>query len=284
VRQLLLASAIATIFVMPSVADDKKTLKIGTPRSAFHDVPDELLPFAGEPFQSLFKQQTGLDGELVQVKTAFDVAEAIDKGTFAFGVLQGHEYAWVKQKYPAMQALFCSCEKPKELRALLLVREDSKLNCGEFRQAKLALPSKLRDSARLFLNLQKGEGGFASTQQMPTIHDAIHAVLKGEADVTVADSASWNYFQELYPGPSKSLKVLKQSDPFPQSVLVYKAGSIGDDELKKVRDGFLSAHSNPKVKKLLTTIRIESFEAVPMDYDASIVACLKAYPKPLEGK
>jgi ABC-type phosphate/phosphonate transport system substrate-binding protein len=281
VRRFLLAASVLAA-CSTGFAEDKVVYRIGIPKTAFRDVPEELVAFAGLPFQDLMKEQTGLDGEILQEKTAFDVARAIDTGKFQFGVLQGHEYAWTKEKYPELRTLFCSVERPKEIRALLLVRGDAKVDLEHPQNAKLAVAANLKDHARLFLNEQKHGSEFAATQKTATVHDAIHAVLKGEADVTVADTASWDYFQKLYPGPSKNIKVLAESAEFPARVLVYKKGAVSDEVLARVREGFTGAHKNSKAGKLMTAIRIERFDAIPEGYEKSAQDCLKRYPKPLE--
>jgi ABC-type phosphate/phosphonate transport system substrate-binding protein len=282
-----LFSAAVAIALMPALgrADDKNVYRIGIPKSQFRDVPQALRAFAGQPFQDLMKEQTGIDGEMVQEPDAMTVARQIDEGKLHMGVLQGHEYAWAREKYPSLQPLIRSVYRPKEIQAVLLVRQDcTAANLGELKSRKLALATTLKDYARLFLDKRRAaemDGSTFSTVKTDTVHEAIQKVMDGEADLTVADHASWSYFQKLYPGPSKNVKELARSEEFPPTVLVYKKGSLDDAVLKKIHDGFLTAHKNSKAARLMTLIRIERFDDIPENYDEMVKASLKAYPKPL---
>jgi ABC-type phosphate/phosphonate transport system substrate-binding protein len=109
-------------------------------------------------------------------------------------------------------------------------------------------------------------------------------VIEGDADVTVADQAAWNYFQKLYPGASENLRVLSKSEIFPPTVIAFKSGSLDDAVIKKVREGLLTAHETSKVAKLLNLIKVEKFDEVPAGYQESLKACLKAYPTPAGDK
>jgi len=269
-------------------AGDKDTYQIGVPKSFFRDIPADLLPLAGQPFEELFKEQTGLKGAIAQESDAMSVAKKIDSGELQLGVLFGHEFACVREKFPNLQPIFCAVDRPKKIQALILVRHDCKAaSLKDMPEPKLALAKALKDHARLYLDKQRiddmGSGDF-KTEKVETVHDAIYKVIDGSADLTVADSASWAYFEKVYPGQSKNLRILSQSAEFPPAVLVCKKGAIDETSLKKIRDGFLSAHENSKARPVLTAIRIEKFDAVPENYDEQLKQCLKAYPKPIDEK
>lgn len=277
---------IVTACVAQTWAGDKDNYQIGVPKSFFRDVPADLLPLAGQPFEELFKEQTGLNGKIAQEADAMSVAKKIDAGELQLGVLYGHEFAVVREKFPNLQPIVCAVDRPKKIQALIIVRHDSKAaSLKDMKEPKLALATALKDHAKLYLDKQRTDemvSGVFKTEKVATVHDAIHKVKDGSADLTVTDSASWAYFEKLYPGLSKNLRVLSQSDEFPPSVVVCKKGAIDEAAIKKIRDGFLAAHENSKVRSVLTVIHVEKFDAVPDDYDDRLKACLKAYPKPLE--
>jgi ABC-type phosphate/phosphonate transport system substrate-binding protein len=284
----LFSAATVIALAAASRADDKNVYRIGIPKSMFRDVPQALVAFAGQPFQDWMKEQTGFDGEIIQESEAMNVARMVDEGKLHMGVLHGHEFAWAQEKYPSLQPLIRSVYRPKEIQAVLLVRYDcTATHLGELKSRKLAMATTVKDHARLFLEKRRAaemDGDTFSTIKAESVHEAIQKVMEGEADLTVADHASWNYFQKLYPGPSKNLKELARSEEFPPTVLVYKKGALDDAVLKQIRDGFLTAHKNSKAARLMAVIRIERFDVVPDGYKDAVKACLKAYPKPLEDK
>lgn len=272
-----------------TVGEETKALRIGISKSIFRDVPPALASVAGQPFQDLMKEQTGLTGEIIQDPDPMSMARSIDEGKMQMGVFPGHEFAWAKEKYPSLQPLICSVYRPREIQAVILVRHDCKANnLADLKGMRLALASTLKDHARLFLERKRAEdmdgGNFCSTEKTATVHDGIHKLLESEVDVTVADHADWSYFEKLYPGPAKNLKVLARSEEFPPTVLVFKKGAIPDFVLEKVRDGFLTAHENAKAAKIMKIIRIDRFSAIPDSYDESLRECRKCYPKPLASR
>lgn len=286
-RTTLAAALVAILCPTVCWGEDKDIYRIGVPRSVFREVPPALVSIAGQPFKEIMKAQTGLNGEVAIEADAMTVARGIDSGKFRLGVFFGHEFAWARQKFPKLEPIVCSVPRPKEVQAFLLVRYDCKAtNLGDLKGNRLAVATNLRDHARLFLDKRRtdemGDGGFCATEKADTVHNAIHKVIDGEADVTVADSASWSYFQKLYPGMSQNLRVLAKSDLFPPTVIAYKQGTLDDATLKSIRDGLQSAHENPKAMRLMNLIRIERFDAVPADYDGELKKCLKTYPAPAE--
>jgi ABC-type phosphate/phosphonate transport system substrate-binding protein len=289
VTRFLLTAVLAAVVCPFATAGDKDVYHIGIPRSVFRDVPPALLSFAGEPLKDLMKAQTGLNGQVVNEPDAMTVAQDIDSGKLQLGVLLGHELAWARQKYPNLEVIVCSVPRPREIQAFILVRHDSKAaNLGDLKGAKLTMATGTRDHARLYFERRRaeemGSGSFGGTEKTSTVHESLHKVIDCEADATVADSASWNYFQKLYPGRSQNLRVLSQSELFPATAIVYKKGALDDSKVKAIREGLMTAHENSRCAKLMNLIRIERFDAVPSGYEDMLKASLKAYPAPLSEK
>ena len=283
-HRFLSTAALLTLSTL-AAAGDTVAVRIGIPRSAFRDVPPALLTFANQPFKDLIKAQTGIDGDVVNDAEAMNIAREMDAGKMQIGVFLGHEFAWARQKYPALEPIAIAVPKPREVQAFILVRHDSKATTlADLKTAKLVLAGGTRDHARLFLEKRQTDemagGTFCSMCKTVTVHDAIHKVIDGEADVTVADQASWNYFQRLYPGPAQNLKVLSKSEVFPASVIAYRKGSMTDAIVKKFREGLLTAHQTKKGANLMGTIKIEKFAAMPLGYEESLAEILKSYPAP----
>jgi ABC-type phosphate/phosphonate transport system substrate-binding protein len=266
-------------------AGEKEVYRIGIAKSVTRDVPQDLLSFAGDPLQDLMKIQTGLNGAVTLDHEWSEIARDLNDGELELGVLQGHEFAWAKQKYPDLQVLVCSVERPKPVMAYLLVRYDCKAgSVADLKDGKLVLATTLKDYARLFLAKtqadEMGRSTFRSTATVDTVHEAIQKVIAGENDLTVTDHAAWNYFQKLYPGASKNLKVMAKSEEFPPAVLVYKKGGLDEIALKKLRNGLVTAHETAKGSRMMGMVRIEKFVAVPEGFEETVAACLKAYPTP----
>jgi ABC-type phosphate/phosphonate transport system substrate-binding protein len=279
------ATVLVGLAVVSGHAGDKEVCRVGIAKSAFRDVPKDLLWFAGQPLEDLVKAHTGLDVRVTLDSEWPAVVRDLNNGNLQLAVLQGHEYAWAKEKCPDLQPLVCSVYRPKEVLAYLLVRHDCKAaSLAELKGRQLVLAATLKDHARLFLEKRQAEEmsgtGFRAVAKVDTVHEAIQKVIDGEADLTVVDHAAWNYFQQLYPGPSQNLKVLGKSEQFPPTVLVYKKGGVDEGALNKVRAGLLNAHETTRGARLMGLIRIEKFDVIPDSYEETVRTCLKAYPTP----
>lgn len=288
-KSCLLTMAVGFLIVPHINAESKEQVKIGIPRSIFRDVPPALLTFANQPFKDLMMAQTGLSGDIVNDADAMNIAKMLTDGKLQLAVLLGHEYAWAKNKYPELDAIVCAVPKPKEVQAFILVRHDCKgSSLADMKGSKLVIPSGLRDHAKLFFEKRKSEEmgteTFCSIVKSGTVHDSIHKLIEGDADVTVTDAASWSYFQKLYPGPAQNVKVMAKSDVFPPTVVVYKKGGISAETLEKFREGMLTAHKNSKGQKMMTTIKMERFDSLPSNYNEMVTECLKNYPLPLRDR
>ena len=288
-QAILRAGVLVALAAPPGRAGDPEVYRVGIARSAFRDVAGALLPFAGRPLQDLVKVQTGLDGQVTLDSEWAAVVRDLDDGKLHLGVLQGHEYAWAREKYPDLRPLVCSMNRTKEVLAFLIVRHDSEaVRLSEVKGRRLVLATRLKDHARMFLEKQqaveRGGRGFPSVAKVDTVHEAIQQVAAGDADLTVADHAAWKSFQKLHPGSSRNLKVLGKAEEFPPAVFVYKKGGINEAALKQLRDGFLTAHQTAKGARLLGLIRVEKFDVVPAGYEEAVAACLKAYPAPPSEK
>lgn len=283
--RFVLSSALVVLFGSVATAEEKLVLRVAIPKSAFRDVPAPLLTFATQPFRDLIKTQTGFDGQVLSDAEALPLARDIDAGKIHLGVFLGHEFAWAQQKYPDLMPVVCSVPKPKEIQAFVLVRHDQKgTSLSDMKGTRLIVAAGLRDHARLFLDKKQAEdmtsGGFCSTSKAATVQDALYKVIESEADVTVADQAAWRYFQKLYPGASQNLRVLAQSDVFPPTVIACKKGKLTDEQLKKVKDGLMTAHQSKQGGRLMGMIKLEKFDELPTGYMDSIKSCLKLYPVP----
>jgi ABC-type phosphate/phosphonate transport system substrate-binding protein len=285
IRVMFAAAAAAALATSVAPAADPVVYRIGIPKTAFRNVPTELQGAATLPFKDLMKAQSGLDSEIIRPADAVAVARALDEGKLAIGMLRGHEFGWAKDKCPDLVPLVCAIEKPKEIRAYLLVRHDRKADgLGDLKGGKLAMTDTLKDHARMFLAKRKADemrgGGFAETVKTATVHDAIHKVIDGGADVTASDQAAWIHFQKLYPGASGNVRVLSESDEFPPTVLVIKKGGMDDATVRTIREGFLAAHKSAKSSRLLTFMRVDRFVEIPTGYEEAAAECKKEYPAP----
>ena len=254
------------------------------PDSLFQGIPKIFVIHGTGPFKKMMKDSTGIDGVIQFPPDAMTLAYDIDTGKTQIGVMQGHEYAWAKHKYPKLDCIAVALPLVP-VQSFCLVKWDCKAeNVGDLKMGKISLPPIHRDYCELFLAKMKEEhmkgGSFAGQLDAATASEAIEQVIDGKSECTVVDSATLKFYENVFPGPFKCLKILAKSEVFPNACIVVKRGELDDKTIQKFTKALLAAKNDPVGRPMLATWKLQSFINVPADYEAQIKAIEKAYPLP----
>jgi len=265
-------------------AEKAESVEIGMPRTLFHGLHESLMKIGAAPFLKMMKGQTGMEGNIQFPADTRTLAAQIDAGTVHIGVMTGYELAWAQSRYPNLVPIAVSVPM-QPIQSFCLVKWDSKAkNIGDLKGEKISLPSNNRDFCDLFLDKQKNEhmkgATFAGRIDRPYADDAIYDVIEDRAGCTVVDCSALKYFQTVNPGQFQNLKILSQSEVFPNACIVVKKGELKPQTIEKFRNALLGAQDNPIGKPMLTTWKLKSFAVVPDDYARQLKLFETAYPTP----
>src|SRR5437879_5250843 len=75
------------------------TVRIGLVQTLFRDVPEPMVQLLMQPFSTLMRSQTGLNGRIIMGGDAHELGSRLHEGTVDLGVFHGFEFAWAQQKY-----------------------------------------------------------------------------------------------------------------------------------------------------------------------------------------
>jgi len=271
----------------PNAAKDGKTIRIGLIESLFRDVPQPMIMAASQPFRSLMEAQTGLTGELLPGGDAAKLGDLLAKGKVHLGVFHGFEFAWAQQKHPKLRPLVIAINQTQHLVAHVMVRQDSAATgLADLKGKKLALPSYTREHCRLYLERHCQAKGqelkqyFAEITTPASMEDALDDLVDGTVDVVIADGVSLGCFKRRKPVRFGKLKELEKSALFPAAVVAYREGVLSEDNLRRFREGMVSANQNVRGRQLLTMWKLTGFEAIPSDYTETLANIAKLYPPP----
>lgn len=266
-------------------AKSHEPVRIGMVSSLFNDVPPALVQFAGGPFKAMVKEFTGLSGELKVGGDAFEVGKKLEDKQLDLAVFHGFEFGWARQKYPQLRALTIAVSKHRQVHALLVVRADSNFkSIADLRGTDIGLPRKSKEHCRLFLDRTlaggNAKGFFKDIVVSRNVDDALDDILRGKLQAVVTDDMSLEDYEDFKPGCFARLKVIKQSEPFPPAVVVYREGALDADTLKRFRDGMISANQSPRGRDMMSLFKMTGFEPVPDDFNQQIAAIIRHYPAP----
>jgi ABC-type phosphate/phosphonate transport system substrate-binding protein len=260
----------------------RNSVEIGMPTSLFQGYPKGLMELGAGPFRAMMKANTGMEGTVHFPPNSMALATLLDTGKLQVGVMQGHELAWAKTKYPNLAPIAVTVPM-QPVQAFCLVKWDCKAaHLGDLKDEKLALPPVHRDFCELFLAKQKDlhmKGKtFAGELNRGSGEDAIFDVIEGRAGCTVVDYPTLHFFRTAHPGQFTNLKILCQSDVFPNASIVVKKGDIDETTSAKFRKALLNADTDPIGKHMLVMWKLKGFISVPADYELQLKAVEKAYP------
>jgi ABC-type phosphate/phosphonate transport system substrate-binding protein len=263
-------------------------VKIGMLSSMFRDVNASMFEALAKPFYSLVESQTGLKSELLLVPSADELRLQMDAGKIQFGVFHGFEFAWMRQKTPALQALMIAAPVHRPLKAFLVVPAASTARSfADLRGQTLALATGTREHSRLFAEracLKEGQPileFFGKVTNPANAEKALHEVADNkEVKATVVDGAAVQCFTERNPGRAKRVKIIATSEVFPESVVAFRQGLIDGDVVRRFRDGMNNAHATPLGKQLLSLWAMTGFQPIPPEYLQQLADIAKAYPPP----
>ena len=268
-------------------AEPAPPVRIGMVRSMFKDAPDPLIQLSTNVFKSLMEEQTGLASNVTVASDAAQLARQLKEGKLQLGAFHGFEFAWSRQQNPDLKPLMIAVKQQSFVRALLVVRQDNKAADAAALQGKtLALALLTRQHCRLFLDRRCVRPGmpmdkwFGKVSSPRTDQDALDDVAEGHADAAVVDDVELESFRTTYPKTAAKLRVLKQSEVFPCTVIAYQPGALNEETLKQLRVGLIAAKTVERGRKLLDVFHMTGFEEVPDDYEKSVAEILKAYPPP----
>jgi ABC-type phosphate/phosphonate transport system substrate-binding protein len=290
---VVLGLALSNVVARPGGAEEARAaaVRIGLIGTLFRDTPEPIVQVMVKPFKSLLESQTGVTGQVMVGGDAESLGQQLKDDKIQLGVFHGIELAWARQKNPSLKPLLIAVNRHRFLRALLVVRQDSKAACcGDLQGQALAMPRLSREHCRLFLERRccKADETLENSFKPLTItidpEEALDAVVDGTARAAVVDEVELEAYQKLKPGRYAKLKKLLESERFPCAVVAYNDGRLPESQLKMFRDGMIASKNNRRGKDLLELCRITGFEAIPADYEQTLTDIVKAYPLPAPAK
>jgi len=277
---LAVVTGIVVTLVGPARAEERarKVLRIGLAGSLIQELPGAHSPLTTlawptSSINRLAEQQTGVPTHVIPVTDPDRLGRLLVEGGVDFGLFQGVEFGWARQKYPALRALVLVVNERPDLRACLLVRRGSGIaDFAGLRGHSCALAKGSRQHCSLFLESCCRRCGAAPGDHLSRLdtprsaNRAIEAVVKGEVDAAVVDEAAADCYREEKPGRFARLRVVQQSEVFPSAVVAYADGAIDVRDVPRIRDSLLRAARSPRARAGLTLCRLTGFEPVPDDY------------------
>lgn len=217
----------------------------------------ELLDFLGEKLNRKYR--------LVQRKTYREVNELLGKGAIDIAFICSGPYAASKEAYGFELLAAPEIEGSHLYRSYLIVNSSSPYkDLNDLRGKTFAFTDQESNTGRLtplhwLARLGETPERFFERSVFTYSHDnSILAVAKGLVDGAAVDGLVWERFRRTNPDVTARTRVIKRSEPYGIPPLVASS-SLPRSEKETIRKTLLSAHEDPKGRKILTALGIDRF-------------------------
>jgi len=292
----LKATAAATLAVLvigspllgQSQSDPKRApdrLKMSISSALFQGMPEALVIALMKPFESLLIAQTGMGGDILPAGNGDAVAEQLMAGKIQIGVMEGIEYAWLKQKYPQLRPLMITINTDLYPKACLVVRKGSAL--ADLKGKALAEIKDSREHCRLFrerLCVQAAKLAakefFSKINTTQNGEAALDDLVDNHVQAAILDKVCFDMYKRRKPARAALLQVIQVSEAFPASVVIYRDGALEGTKLQRFQHGMMNANKSVLGQQLLMLWKLTAFVPVPADYEANAAKIVQSYPAP----
>ena len=242
--------------------------------------------------KKFIETETGFANEIVEEKDWQTLAEQLANGRIQLGALHGFEFAWAKQRYPALQLLALAVNGHTYLETYLVVRKDSKAtNFAGLQGQSIAMLGHSHGAfARLYVdrecqaNNKKPKDFFSKIVIKDNVEDILDDVVDGTEQAAVVERIGLEAYKRRKPGRFNRLKEIAKSPQVVPALIAYYDNKLDAATLARFRKGMLSANQKEKGQTLLTMFRLTGFEAVPADFKEKLLETQKAFPAPSAAK
>jgi len=258
-------------------AQDKSGGEIGMPDSLFRGIPDFMKRAGAKPFLKLMKESTGIDGSVSFEPSAAALGKKLKDGTVQLAVFHGHEFACECAKNSDLVPIAVT-DPMQPIQAFCLVawNRDAR-SMADLQNETLTLPPVEHDYCKLFLEKRMAGKKFAKQLKADSTNDAIFDVIEGKAACTVVDGSALKCFQRVNPGAAKSIKILCQSEVFPNACVAFCNGKLSQSTVDKFQKALLEAANSQQGKRMLGDWKLKGFVVVPEDYEKQLKVVRETY-------
>jgi len=242
----------------------------------------------GGPLRNLFAKRAGIaGGDIELAKDAFHLGDMLSGGQCRLAVFHGYEFAWVKEKHPELEPLVVTVYSTGRPRGCVVVRQDSPVTVlADLKAQGVTVPAGTRGHCLIYLAKQRAELPETTASPKPpagTPEEVLNAVVSKAAPAALVDRAAMVGYEKLHPAAAKNLRVLCESELFPQNVIAYSPKTLPDGVVGRLRHALVTAHTVPAGRPLMIIWGMTRFDLAPGDYGEHLAEITKAYPSPETG-
>jgi ABC-type phosphate/phosphonate transport system substrate-binding protein len=280
---LLAGACLTALFAGRAKAARADDLLIGS-SGTLADTQEAKEKAALDTLQAFIKDETGMNNQILPQKNWRELADKMTSGKLQIGVFQGHEFAWVQEKYPKIKPLALAVNLYRYPEVYVVTKKASPAkDFAGLKGQTISLPVS-NSSTRLFIDHECKKNGkdetsfFSKITEQKNVEDALDDVVDGVVAATAVDKAGLQSFKRRKPGRFNQLKEVAHSQPLPPPVVAYAEGSLSESTLQTFRKGLLDAARKERGKTMLTLFHMTGFDPVPADFDKVLARTRKMFP------
>jgi ABC-type phosphate/phosphonate transport system substrate-binding protein len=264
-----------------------ETIRIGMLNTMFRSGKPAWVNALKGPLSAVVNAQTGFDCKVDMLANPDELREHLADGKIQFALSHGFEFAWMVQDDPRLKPIMIASPVNRPLKGYVVVASTNPAqDLDDLKGATVALPNGIHETARMFARhkcdcaVDKPSQLFEKVTTPVNAETALHEVFENKVQAAIVDQSGWKCLAERYPARFQRVRVLKESDPFPMTVVSIRDGSVDAAIVRQFADGMGKAHQTAMGRQILGLMQSSGFETPPSDYDEQIAAIIKRYPAP----
>jgi len=267
----------------PAMPVAPEVIKVGIMDGMFKGVPEGLVKAGGQQFGGLFKAIVGLPGEVDTEANHIALAKKLDANKVHLGVFHGFEWAWVKKEFPHLAPLAITIPSQLPQACVVVSAKDNIAGPQDLKGSKVHVPFNMKAHGYLYIEKlgMAVPGAFeVSLSEDVATEELLDEVGKGRAKAALVDAGALEAYKKNNPGKGEKVKLLCQSEPLPQTVLIYNPKHLPDNVVKQLQNGLTGASKNAQGKAFLFMWNLKGFEPANAGFDDLVTKSLAAFPAP----
>jgi ABC-type phosphate/phosphonate transport system substrate-binding protein len=237
------------------------------------------------PLSAVVNAQTGFDCKVDMLADPDELREQLADGKIQFALSHGFEFAWMLEDDPRLKAIMIAAPVNRPLKAYVVVASTNPAkDLDDLKGTTVALPNGIHETARMFARhkcdcaADKPSQLFEKVTTPVNAETALHEVFENKVQAAIVDQSGWRCLADRYPARFQRVRVLKESEPFPMTVVSVRDGTVDAAIVRRFADGMGRAHQTAMGRQILALMQSSGFQTPPSDYDEQIAAIIKRYP------
>jgi len=221
-------------------------------------------------------QKIGRETEFFQRKTYREVNDLLGMGQIDIAFICSGPYAAGRKQYALELLAVPQIQGAHDYRSYLIVKNETFRSIEDLKGRVFAFTDPESNTGKLVPSFwldrigERPESFFGRLIYTYSHDNSIKAVSRGLVDGASVDSLIWDYYNRRNPELTGSIRVIRQSEPYPVPPVVASK-AMGKNDRDRISEALVSMHTDPEGRRILEHLGFDRFIIPPEDWFENLV-------------